>query len=169
MRVYVGATHGWRQNINIFRSGRDNRTLVRFFHIFHTPFPFHPQNRGKMVEFSDVFFMPGVRMNGASFSPNRMFIRRTVWPQLTIVTHLLSDLLTYWQHSNKHRKGQRYLAVRRSFPCSIPNKIVVGWTSTSLLTQIWPASHRVQLFQLLKHWCIVWWACCTSLHDWLYK
>jgi hypothetical protein len=30
------------------------------------------------------------------------------------------------------------------------------------------ASHRVQLFQLLKHWCIAWWACCTSLHDWLH-
>jgi hypothetical protein len=36
---------------------------------------------------------------------------------------------------NKHRKGQRYLAGRRSFLCSLSNKIVVGWTSTSLLAQ----------------------------------
>jgi hypothetical protein len=52
-----------------------------------------------MVEFSDGVFMPIVRMNGASFAPNRMFIRRTVWPQLTLVTdlltHLLTDLVTY--------------------------------------------------------------------------
>jgi hypothetical protein len=46
-----------------------------------------------MVEFSDVFFVPDVRMNGASFAPNRMFFRRTVWPQLTIVTHLLTNSL----------------------------------------------------------------------------
>jgi hypothetical protein len=47
-----------------------------------------------MVEFSDGVFEPDVRMNGTSFAPNRMFIRRTVWPQLTIVTHLLNYSLT---------------------------------------------------------------------------
>jgi hypothetical protein len=49
-----------------------------------------------MVEFSNGFFsVPDVLMNGASFAPNRMFIRRTVWPQLTIVTHLLTDSFTH--------------------------------------------------------------------------
>jgi hypothetical protein len=32
-------------------------------------------------------------MNGASFAPNRMSIRLTVWPQLTLVTDLLTYLL----------------------------------------------------------------------------
>jgi hypothetical protein len=53
-------------------------------------------------------------------------------------------------HSNK--KGLRYLAVRRSFLCSVPNKIVVGWPSTLLLAQTWSVWPRVQLFPLLKHW-----------------
>jgi hypothetical protein len=70
------------------RIGRDNRTLVRFFPHFPYPSPFHPQNKGKIVELSDVFFVPDVRMNGASFAPNRMSIRRTVWPQLTTRTHI---------------------------------------------------------------------------------
>jgi hypothetical protein len=47
-----------------------------------------------MVEFADVFFVPDVRMNGASFAPNRMFIRRTVWPQLTIRTDGHTDTHT---------------------------------------------------------------------------
>jgi hypothetical protein len=47
-----------------------------------------------MVEFPDWVLASDVRMNGASFAPNRMFIRRTVWPQLTIVTHLLTYILT---------------------------------------------------------------------------
>jgi hypothetical protein len=40
-----------------------------------------------MVEFSDLVFAPSVRMNGACFAPNRMFVPRTVWSQLTIRTH----------------------------------------------------------------------------------
>jgi hypothetical protein len=35
-------------------------------------------------------FIPGVRMNGACVALNCMFIRRTVWSQLTFVTHLLT-------------------------------------------------------------------------------
>jgi hypothetical protein len=74
---------------------RNSNISALFPHFIHTRSPFHPQNRGKMVEFSNVFFVPDVRMNGASFAPNRMFIPRMVWPQLKIVTDLLTDLLTF--------------------------------------------------------------------------
>jgi hypothetical protein len=66
--------------------GRDILTLARFFAFFHTRSPFHSQNRGggRWFNFRMRFSAPYVRMNGASFAPNRMFIRWTVWPQLTI-------------------------------------------------------------------------------------
>jgi hypothetical protein len=59
------------------------------------PSPFHPQNRGRgrWLNFWMRFFVPGVRMNGACFAPNWMFSHRTVWPQITIVTHLLTHSL----------------------------------------------------------------------------
>jgi hypothetical protein len=49
----------------VFRSGRDNRTLVRFFHIFHTPSPFHPQKRGKMSGLSELNIEQDISVNGA--------------------------------------------------------------------------------------------------------
>jgi hypothetical protein len=79
---------------DICHIGRDILTLARFSAFFHTPSPFHPTLWGKMVEFSDAVFAPGVRMNGACFALNQMFVRRTVWLQLTFVTHLLTHLLT---------------------------------------------------------------------------
>jgi hypothetical protein len=66
-----------------------------FRHFIHTHSPFYPKLGMKMVEFLDGVFEPDVRMNGASFAPNRMLIHRMVWPQLTIVTHLLTHLLSY--------------------------------------------------------------------------
>jgi hypothetical protein len=85
--------------------GREILTLALVSAFFHTPSTFHPQNR-LMVDFSDVvFFVPDVRMNGASFAPNRMSIHRTVWPQLTIVTHLLTDLLTDSQHGDSNSRS----------------------------------------------------------------
>jgi hypothetical protein len=52
-----------------------------------------------------VFFVPHVRIYETSFAPNRMFIRRTVWPQLTLVTHLLTYLLTYLQHGDNNGRS----------------------------------------------------------------
>jgi hypothetical protein len=39
------------------------------------------------------------------FAPNRVFFRRTVWPQLTTVTHLLTDLLTDLQHVDSNTRS----------------------------------------------------------------
>jgi hypothetical protein len=92
--VSMSGLHTGEDRTSIFRSGRDNRTLVRFPHIFHTPYPFHPPNRRKIVAFSDGFFVPDVRKNGASSAPNRMSESRTVWPQLTIRTHARTHSMT---------------------------------------------------------------------------
>jgi hypothetical protein len=40
--------------------------------------------------------VPDVRMNGACFAPNRMFIPRTVWLQLTIRTYGHTNTRTHW-------------------------------------------------------------------------
>jgi hypothetical protein len=74
-----------------------------------------------MVEFSDGLFESDVRMNGAPFAPNRMFIHRTVWPQLTIVTHLLTDLLTDLQHVDSNSRSFRRNDLLNIMPCRLAN------------------------------------------------
>jgi hypothetical protein len=52
-------------------------------------------------------FEPDVRMNGASFAPNRMFIRRAVWPQLTITTHTHTVAHTHTLDDSNSRSFHR--------------------------------------------------------------
>jgi hypothetical protein len=49
------------------------------------------------LNFRIGFFVPDVRMNGASFAPNRMFESRTVCPQLTHWTYIHTYTHTHIQ------------------------------------------------------------------------
>jgi hypothetical protein len=67
---YSVSTSGLNKGQDICQIGRDILTLARFFpHFSISHSPFHPQNRGKMVEFSDGVFAHDVRINGACFAP----------------------------------------------------------------------------------------------------
>jgi hypothetical protein len=89
--VNDGIEHGNMQCVSMSRATiwsrflphrlRNSNISALFPHFIHTPSPFHPKIGGKTVEFSNVFFLPDVRMNRASFW---MFTRRLKWFQVTL-------------------------------------------------------------------------------------
>jgi hypothetical protein len=105
---YYVSMSGLHNGQDFCHIGREMLTLALCFRIFPYPLPIQrPKYGGRWLNFRMGFFEPDVRMNGASFAPNLMFIRRTVWPQLTIRTHTHMDTHTHTLDDSNSRSFHR--------------------------------------------------------------